>query len=53
MTELELDRLCELSPDCECKCMQCPLFARYQADLLGWNENNNDEENQEDNETKN
>lgn len=29
MTEYELDRMCEKMADCDCNCMQCPLFAKY------------------------
>ena len=30
MTEYELDKqLCERNPDCDCKCIKCPLFAKY------------------------
>lgn len=29
MTEYELDKLCKRNPNCDCKCMKCPLFAKY------------------------
>lgn len=29
MTEYELDKLCKRNPDCDCKCIKCPLFAKY------------------------
>ena len=29
MTEYELDKLCERNLDCDCKCIKCPLFAKY------------------------
>lgn len=29
MTEYELDKLCERNPDCDGKCITCPLFAKY------------------------
>ena len=29
MTEYELDKLCERNPNCDCKCVKCPLFAKY------------------------
>lgn len=38
MTEYELDKACERNPNCDCKCMKCPLFARYQRSELGLDE---------------
>ena len=29
MAERELDKLCELNPQCDCKCAKCALFARW------------------------
>lgn len=29
MTEYELGKLCERNPNCDCKCIKCPLFAMY------------------------
>ena len=29
MTEYELDKLCKRNPNCDCKCIKCPLFAKY------------------------
>ena len=29
MTEYELDKLCEKQNHCDCKCVKCPLFAKY------------------------
>lgn len=29
MTEYELDKLCKRNPNCDCKCMKCPLSAKY------------------------
>ncbi len=29
MTEYELDKLCKRNPNCDCKCMKCPLFENY------------------------
>lgn len=29
MTEIELKRICERSPDCGCDCMRCEAFARH------------------------
>lgn len=29
MTEYELDKMCEKMADCNCDCVNCPLFAKY------------------------
>lgn len=29
MTEYELDKMCEKMADCNCDCINCPLFAKY------------------------
>ena len=29
MTEYELGKLCERNPDCDCKCVICPLNIKY------------------------
>ena len=29
MTEYELYKLCKRNPNCDCKCIKCPLFAKY------------------------
>ena len=36
MTEYELDKLCERNPDCDCKCIKCPLFAKYYDYIDKW-----------------
>lgn len=35
MSEYELDQICEQHPECDCKCMKCPFFAKYQRSELG------------------
>lgn len=37
MTEYELDQLCKRTA-CDCKCMACPLMAKFQRSELGLDE---------------
>lgn len=43
MTEWELDQICERTA-CDCKCLLCPIMARYQRSQLGYDEDTDDEE---------
>ena len=43
MTEYELDKLCQ-SIDCDCQCMKCPYFAKYQRTELGLDECDDDDD---------
>ena len=35
MTEQELNRICERSPECGCNCMECEAFAAYYRSNAG------------------
>lgn len=41
MTEYELDQICQRTA-CDCKCMKCPLMAKFQRSELGLDEGHDD-----------
>lgn len=43
MTEEQLDRICNNSPDCGCNCAKCEAMAMYQRSLLRYDEENDEE----------
>ena len=46
MTEYELNRICERSPNGGCNCMKCEVMAMYQRSQLGLDEDDDEEDNE-------
>lgn len=36
MTDLEMEKLCEKDPQCNCNCAQCPIMGMYVSSQLGY-----------------
>ena len=44
MTELELESFCDRHPNCDFNCIKCVGFAAYQREELGYNDNNEEDD---------
>ena len=44
MTELELESFCDRHPNCDCNCIKRVGFAAYQREELGYNDNNEEDD---------
>lgn len=44
LSDIELERICERSPDCGCNCMKCPAFAANMRYHDGYNDDEDDDD---------